>query len=365
MKQLIIILTFLITMITSCKNDKSFKISGIVPNTDSGAVRLLQLGESFFDSKEFKLKDSKFEFDGTLDYPEEFNIIYEKSGSSSTFQSFKFFVDPGSKIRIILYPDSIKSSKITGGQTNEEYLRVESLLESKFQSQLIKLENLYNMSSADSKKQDSILKVADIINKDIQNWKLDYIKSNIGSIVSANLLFGLLYDIPDKTIKDYFKLLDKKLENSKYFKSVEKYLSVLPGNHFVDFDLVDSSRTSRKFSELSKNKVTLIDFWASWCNPCRIQNKSLVKIYDQFHKQGFEIVGVSIDRDTSLFKSTIVKDKMTWVNLIDVTSQESVSKTYRSNNIPANFLIDNKGIIIAKDVPINKLYSKIDSLLKL
>jgi peroxiredoxin len=365
MKQLTLATILLMFLYASCQNNKTFSITGVVPNTDSGAVRLLESGGSFLDSKEYKLKNNHFEFEGTLDFPEKFALIYEENGPKGTYKAFRFFIDPGLKIKIVLYPDSVESSEIKGGKTDQEFRKVQSILDKEYLSRMTDLMNLYNLSTNDSLKQDSILKIGEKINVEIQNWKLGYIKSNPSSMISTNLLYELLFHIPDKTVEDHFKLLDKNYSKSRYYKSIEKYLSILPGNHFIDFTLADSSRINRKFSDLAENKVTLIDFWASWCKPCRVQNESLVKIYDHFKNQGFEIVGVSIDRDTSLFKSTIVEDKMTWVNLIDIISQESVSKTYRSNTIPANFLIDNKGIIIAKDVPVDKLYSKLDSLLKL
>jgi peroxiredoxin len=364
MRQLTITTILLMFLYASCQNDKTFSIIGIVPNTDSGAVRLIESGGSFLDSKECKLKNNNFKFEGSLDFPEKFALIYEEKGPKGTYKAFRFFIDPGSKIKIVLYPDSVESSEIKGGKTDQEFRKVQSILEKNYLSRMTYLMNIYNLSANDSIKQDSILKINEKINIEIQNWKLGYIKSNPSSMISTNLLHELLFYIPDKTVEDHFKLLDKNYSKSRYYKSIEKYLSILPGNHFIDFTLADSSRINRKFSELANNKVTLIDFWASWCKPCRVQNGTLVKIYNQFKDRDFEIVGVSIDRDTLDFKNTIIQDKMNWVNLLDIIGQESVHNTYRSNTIPSNVLINQKGIIIAKDIPVDKLYNKLDSLLK-
>ncbi len=365
MRQLTLLLILIATITISCENDKSFNIYGTVPDTDSGTVRLLQFGESFQDSKTCKIRDNHFQFEGILYDPEEFNIAYEKDDPSGSFKTFRFFVDPGSNIKITLYPDSIMSSKIRGGKSDKEFRNVQSVLDEKYLLNIAALEKEYERFSNDSFKQDSILKITEIIKTDIQNWKLDFISSNPGSIISAYFLYELRPYLSDKTIKDHFNNLDEKLSNSKYYKSIETYLSVLPGNRFTDFELPDSSGNTRRFSELAENKVTLLDFWASWCKPCRAQNKYLVKIYSQFKDQGFEIIGVSSDSDPSLFRKAIVTDDMIWINLIDRTDVGAVNQIYRSYNIPSNLLIDKRGIIIARDVPIENLWNAIDSLLKI
>ncbi|HRN47411.1 MAG TPA: TlpA disulfide reductase family protein [Niabella sp.] len=100
-----------------------------------------------------------------------------------------------------------------------------------------------------------------------------------------------------------------------------------------------------------KGKTILLDFWASWCFPCRIANKSLVKLYSKYQNKNFEIVSVSVDEDEKKWHKAIKKDKLTWPQLIDFsTAEESVAYRWQIKAIPINYLINAKGEIIAVNV---------------
>ena len=95
-----------------------------------------------------------------------------------------------------------------------------------------------------------------------------------------------------------------------------------------------------------KGKVVLIDFWASWCGPCRKNNPHLVKFYKRYHPKGLEIIGISIDENPDAWKNAVEKDKLSWIQLNDNKGwSASSSNSYNVDAIPASFLIDKKGII--------------------
>ena len=105
-----------------------------------------------------------------------------------------------------------------------------------------------------------------------------------------------------------------------------------------------------KFSDVySKNKVTMLDFWASWCGPCRAFNPTLVRIYKKYHSKGFEVLGVSFDTDKARWEDAIKKDGLTWPHVSDLKGWENaVGTPYMVKYIPQNVLVDQSGTIIKR-----------------
>lgn len=100
-----------------------------------------------------------------------------------------------------------------------------------------------------------------------------------------------------------------------------------------------------------KGKVVLLDFWASWCGPCRASNKELVKLYSKFKSKGFEIMGVSLDDDRSKWKAAIAKDKITWLQVNEPGGWDAkTAVSWNISAIPTSFLIDKEGKLIAMDL---------------
>ncbi|MGB8491933.1 MAG: TlpA disulfide reductase family protein, partial [Bacteroidales bacterium] len=105
-------------------------------------------------------------------------------------------------------------------------------------------------------------------------------------------------------------------------------------------------------------------FWAGWCGPCRRENPNLVKVYSEFHKKGFNVLGVSLDQSRDEWVKAIADDKLTWPQVSDLQYWNSAAaRLYAVNSIPANFLLDQNGVIIARNLRGEELYNKVKEIL--
>lgn len=113
-----------------------------------------------------------------------------------------------------------------------------------------------------------------------------------------------------------------------------------------------------------KGKVVYVDFWASWCGPCRAENPNVVALYNEFHSKGLNIIGVSLDKDAAKWKEAIAKDKLAWTQVSNLKYwQDPIAKQYNVEAIPATFILDASGKIVARDLKGAELKVKIAELL--
>ena len=112
-----------------------------------------------------------------------------------------------------------------------------------------------------------------------------------------------------------------------------------------------------------KGKVVLIDFWASWCGPCRASNPGVVRLYNKYHPKGFEVLGVSVDTKKDAWLKAVRQDKITYTQVINNSGENSPATAYGIRFIPSTFLLNKKGEIIAIDLDADDLEKKITALL--
>ena len=123
--------------------------------------------------------------------------------------------------------------------------------------------------------------------------------------------------------------------------------------------------TVEKLNEMKQNgEKVLADFYASWCGPCRAENPNVVALYNELHSKGLNIIGVSLDDDTTSWKNAIAKDKLTWTQVSNLKKwKDPIALAYQIEEIPSTFILDAKGNIVAKNLRGDELKAKVKELL--
>lgn len=355
----------LLVVILGCKTANTYTVVGTVEGTENGNVRLQPYGKKIMDSQVCEIQEGRFSFSGIISQPEEFMLIYEESGLQSSFEAYRVFLIPDHEVQIRLRPDSIKTSTIAGPRLSRVYDKANKELFQQYFSPMNDLEDAYNVAveNEDIELQRQLLSEADSLMAGMRIWQMDYIEDHPRSYISAFFLNSICQELPVEEVQRLYMRLKRRVHNLKYTKAIRNYLSVQPGNPYVDFEFTDSDGVEWLFSELARNKVTLIDFWASWCGPCREQNKLLSNLYKAHRQSGFEIVGASSDRDSASFRRVLMEDQLVWVNFLDRIDDGSVEDAYWANSVPSNVLIDRSGIIRYRNVEMEVLKETIEKLL--
>lgn len=195
-----------------------------------------------------------------------------------------------------------------------------------------------------------------------------YIEENPSSYASVLALRGRYYMLDAAQLERALTRLDAPLQEMEEFKmmygKMERLKAVEIGMEYTDFALETPEGELLKVSDVHQGNVLMIDFWASWCGPCRRANPEVVEIYNTYHDRGFEILGVSLDRDSARWVQAIADDQLSWHHISDLKFWDSAgAELYGVSAIPHTVLIDREGIITAKNLHGDELRQMIESLL--
>jgi thiol-disulfide isomerase/thioredoxin len=377
MKRIFLYIITLLPFIAAAQSPEQFTINSKIGtlNTPSRAYLIYQLGANRqIDSAE--ITNGSFVFKGSIIYPTSAFIVIDQKGVGlsrldNTADALSFFIEKG--VITINAADSAKKATITGSPVNDDNKKLLAQLAPIYkEAQQVKAQEaaatpaqqntaeFQNTIAAKRKElataQKAVLKV--------------FIASNPDSYISLLALSSVGGPSPDPAeLESLYNSLSQRLRDTETAKNLKNAIDQLKvngvGSMAADFTQNDVNGVPVKLSSF-RGKYVLLDFWASWCGPCRQENPNVVKAYKKYKDKNFAIVGVSLDRAESKanWLAAIKSDGLAWTQVSDLKFwNNEVAVLYHIQSIPANFLIDPTGKIIAKDLRGSDLDNKLEDVL--
>ncbi len=331
---------------------------------DGGAVKI--------DSSAVDTAKGIFSFQGKVETPDLMFITFPDGSEIELFVENSVITVKGGNIRFPVIEGSASNDEYTAYKLGRDSIDAGFVnLYTRYDSVLQK----YNLArKAGNEKETRILydQLADIEaipGARMKEYNIGYVKSHGSSFVAPVVLWNELawsMDVPE--MEPLVKGFDTTIQRSGYIallkKRIETLKKVAIGNPAPDFTMNDTLGNPQKLSSYF-GKVLLVDFWASWCGPCRRENPNLVAAFKEYSPRGFDILGVSLDKKKDRWIKAIGDDKLSWHQLSDLQGWNNVvAKQYGIRSIPSNILLDKNGTIIAKNLMGDDLTDKLRELLR-
>jgi peroxiredoxin len=267
--------------------------------------------------------------------------------------------------------DSLNKVVVTGSPTHDQYAALEAQVNEISEKYMAMYqESRAAIAAGDTAKGREIMDKVNEMYESTNVMREDFVKNNPASYVTPFLLSQIQYGKEVEELEAMVTALDPKLDSIpsilRLKEQIVKLKKVAVGQVAPDFTQNDPDGNPVKFSDVySQNDLTLLDFWAAWCGPCRAENPNVVAVFNEYKDKGFTVFGVSLDREKEAWLKAVADDKLAWTQVSDLAYwQNEAAKMYAIQSIPSSLLVDRTGKIIAKNKRGDELRAFVSETLK-
>ncbi len=375
MKKLLIVFSIFISIVACNQKPEGYTIEGTLTGevAEGTKVYLRKQGEKNqpVDVDTTMVENGVFTFTGQAGTPE---IHYIFVGD---LKGYTAIVLENGAIELNAQKDSLGLAEIKGTPQNEmlaAYFKERQAMSGKGMA------IQEDMQAANASRDQAVMSSLNDEMRDFQeeykNFEIDFVKANPNALISVLLLEKAIAQrtVEPKDVQGLYDAFSPEMKETEVAKKISDQLEAI-NKKAENAKATEIGMPAPEFKAPGLNgeplelknmlgKITLVDFWAAWCKPCRNENPNVVAVYNKYHDKGLNIVGVSLDRTIEAWKKAIEDDGLTWNHVSDINPLNTpVAQLYNVDAIPAAFLLDENGVIIAKNLRGPALEAKVAELL--
>ena len=359
MRKLLLSIVAASMTLAACNAQSGYKVTGTVEGMPDGKAIIATVNGSSLDTlAKADVKNGSFEFTGNVSEPTGayIMVIGQRGAIPFMLENANITVNAGQA-----------GLTVTGSEGQKIYDQFMAI-NTTTQQEAMKLQQEYQAANGDQAKMQAVQEAYAKLMTDAQAKETELIKANPDSYVSTFVIVSSMGQMEYEQLKERYSLLGEKAKASAQGKAIAAQIAKLEstaiGQIAPNFTITTPEGESISLYDI-KGKVKLIDFWASWCGPCRGENPHVVEIYKEYHPKGLEIFGVSLDNNKEAWVKAIADDGLVWKHGSDLKGWQSApAQLYGVTGIPHTVLLDENNKIIAKNLRGDELKQKIAELLK-